>query len=114
MLQGIGLATEETKQRAVLWKQIESSLNRSLLGLFLEIAGCGIDFANISIIEGGEEERIVLRSIFAKCQSKLLGNSDSGHSAYIDILDIVETITIVNASNFSDRLTAATVLFNSL
>ena len=56
MLQGIGLATEETKQRAVLWNQIESSLNRSLLGLFLEIAGCGIDFANISITEGGEEK----------------------------------------------------------
>ena len=39
---------------------VESSLNRSLLGLFLEIAGCasggGIDFANISITKRGEEE----------------------------------------------------------
>ena len=41
---------------SLICQQVESSLNRSLLGLFLEIAGCGIDFANISITEGGEEK----------------------------------------------------------
>ena len=44
----------------MLCQQVESSLNRSLLGLFLEIKGCaiegGIDFANISITKRGEEE----------------------------------------------------------
>ena len=63
---------------SLICQQVESSLNRSLLGLFLEIAGCandgGIDFANISITERGEEEEdrveIDLRQMSIKATRK--------------------------------------------